>query len=210
MKHIKNLRTDYNKNELNIKDLSANPIDFFEEWMKDAVNQLVEPNAFVLSTVDLDGMPSSRVLLLRDVSSQGFSFFTNYNSQKANEIKANPRVCMNFFWPELERQVRISGFIETLNEKDSNDYFDSRPYDSQIGAWSSPQSKVIESRDILDKNVREFTQKFNAKVPRPPHWGGYLVKPQKIEFWQGRSSRLHDRFLYTYDTTNWKIERLAP
>jgi len=117
---------------------------------------------------------------------------------------------MNFFWPELERQVRISGFIETLNEKDSNDYFDSRPYDSQIGAWSSPQSKVIDSRDILDKNVREFTQKFNAKVPRPPHWGGYLVKPQKIEFWQGRSSRLHDRFLYTYDTTNWKIERLAP
>jgi pyridoxamine 5'-phosphate oxidase len=178
--------------------------------MTDALEQISEPNAFVLSTVNTEGKPSSRVLLLRDLDDKGFNFFTNYNSQKSQDIESNPYVCMNFFWYESERQVRVSGRIEKLPSESSEDYFNSRPYESKIGAWSSPQSSVIESREVLNKNVKDFSSQYTEDVPRPPHWGGYCIVPDKIEFWQGRSSRLHDRFVYSLEGEEWKIVRLAP
>lgn len=210
MKSIKNIRTDYVKNELNFDDLTVHPFDLFKSWMTDALEQISEPNAFVLSTVSTEGKPSSRVLLLRDLDDKGFNFFTNYNSQKSQDIESNPFVCMNFFWYELERQVRVSGRIEKLPSEASEDYFNSRPYESKIGAWSSPQSSVIESRKVLNKNVKDFSSQYTEDVPRPPHWGGYCIVPDKIEFWQGRSSRLHDRFVYSLEGEEWKIVRLAP
>ena len=210
MKSIKNIRTDYVKNELNFDDLTVHPFDLFKSWMTDALEQISEPNAFVLSTVNTEGKPSSRVLLLRDLDDKGFNFFTNYNSQKSQDIESNPFVCMNFFWYELERQVRVSGRIEKLPSESSEDYFNSRPYESKIGAWSSPQSSVIESRKVLNKNVKDFSSQYTEDVPRPPHWGGYCIVPDKIEFWQGRSSRLHDRFVYSLEGEEWKIVRLAP
>lgn len=210
MKSIKNIRTDYVKNELNFDDLTVHPFDLFKLWMTDALEQISEPNAFVLSTVNTEGKPSSRVLLLRDLDDKGFNFFTNYNSQKSQDIESNPFVCMNFFWYELERQVRVSGRIEKLPSEASEDYFNSRPYESKIGAWSSPQSSVIESRKVLNKNVKDFSSQYTEDVPRPPHWGGYCIVPDKIEFWQGRSSRLHDRFVYSLEGEEWKIVRLAP
>lgn len=210
MKSIKNIRTDYVKNELNFDDLTVHPFDLFKSWMTDALEQISEPNAFVLSTVNTEGKPSSRVLLLRDLDDKGFNFFTNYNSQKSQDIESNPFVCLNFFWYELERQVRVSGRIEKLPSEASEDYFNSRPYESKIGAWSSPQSSVIESRKVLNKNVKDFSSQYTEDVPRPPHWGGYCIVPDKIEFWQGRSSRLHDRFVYSLEGEEWKIVRLAP
>lgn len=210
MKSIKNIRTDYVKNELNFDDLTVHPFDLFKSWMTDALEQISEPNAFVLSTVNTEGKPSSRVLLLRDLDDKGFNFFTNYNSQKSQDIESNPFVCLNFFWYELERQVRVSGRIEKLPSEASEDYFNSRPYESKIGAWSSPQSSVIESRKVLNKNVKDFSSQYTEDVPRPPHWGGYCIVPDKIEFWQGRSSRLHDRFVYSIEGEEWKIVRLAP
>ena len=210
MKNIKHIRTDYQKSELKQDDLSKNPISFFKNWMDEAVQLSADANAFVLSTVDSNGIPSSRVLLLRDVSQSGFSFFTNYASRKAQEISDNNNVCMNFFWPEMERQIRVNGTITKLSEIESDDYFNSRPYESRIGAWSSPQSKVIDSREILENNVKTLKKKYPSQVPRPENWGGYLIQPHQIEFWQGRASRLHDRFLYTLENDNWKIERLAP
>jgi pyridoxamine 5'-phosphate oxidase len=210
MKSIKNIRTDYVKNELNFDDLTVHPFDLFKSWMTDALEQISEPNAFVLSTVNAEGKPSSRVLLLRDLDDKGFNFFTNYNSQKSQDIERNPHVCMNFFWYQSERQVRVSGRIEKLSSEASEDYFNSRPYESKIGAWSSPQSSVIESREVLNKNVKDFSSQYTEDVPRPPHWGGYCIVPDKIEFWQGRSSRLHDRFVYSLEGEEWKIVRLAP
>lgn len=210
MKSIKNIRTDYVKNELNFDDLTVHPFDLFKSWMTDALEHVSEPNAFVLSTVNAEGKPSSRVLLLRDLDDKGFNFFTNYNSQKSQDIESNPHVCMNFFWYESERQVRVSGRIEKLPSESSEDYFNSRPYESKIGAWSSPQSSVIESREVLNKNVKDFSSQYTEDVPRPPHWGGYCIVPDKIEFWQGRSSRLHDRFVYSLEGEEWKIVRLAP
>jgi pyridoxamine 5'-phosphate oxidase len=210
MKSIKNIRTDYVKNELNFDDLTVHPFDLFKSWMTDALEHVSEPNAFVLSTVNVEGKPSSRVLLLRDLDDKGFNFFTNYNSQKSQDIESNPHVCMNFFWYESERQVRVSGRIEKLSSESSEDYFSSRPYESKIGAWSSPQSSVIDSREVLNKNVKDFSSQYTEDVPRPPHWGGYCIVPDKIEFWQGRSSRLHDRFVYSLEGEEWKIVRLAP
>ena len=210
MKSIKNIRTDYVKNELNFDDLTVHPFDLFKSWMTDALEQISEPNAFVLSTVNTKGKPSSRVLLLRDLDDKGFNFFTNYNSQKSQDIESNPYVCMNFFWYESERQVRVSGRIEKLPSESSEDYFNSRPYESKIGACSSPQSSVIESREVLNKNVKDFSSQYTEDVPFPPHWGGYCIVPDKIEFWQGRSSRLHDRFVYSLEGEEWKIVRLAP
>jgi pyridoxamine 5'-phosphate oxidase len=141
---------------------------------------------------------------------KGFNFFTNYNSQKSQDIESNPHVCMNFFWYESERQVRISGQIEKLSSEASEDYFNSRPYESKIGAWSSPQSSVIDSREVLNKNVKDFSSQYADDVPRPPHWGGYRIVADRIEFWQGRSSRLHDRFVYSLEGEEWKKVRLAP
>jgi pyridoxamine 5'-phosphate oxidase len=164
-----------------------------------------------LATSSADGFPSARIVLLKGYDKNGFVFFTNYNSQKGQEIAVNPKACLLFFWKELERQVRIDGSIEKISAEESEIYFKSRPLGSRIGAWCSPQSSVIPDRSILDKNVAHFTKKFNEQeVPRPDHWGGYIVKPTAIEFWQGRSSRLHDRLRYSAKPEGWKLERLAP
>ena len=210
MKSIKDLRTDYQKSELNVKDLTEEPITLFQQWLSQAINYSNDANAFVLSTVNSNGVPSSRVLLLRDATEKGFSFFTNYSSRKSQEIEVNPNVCMNFFWPEMERQVRINGSISRLSEQESDDYFNSRPYESRIGAWCSPQSQVIESREVFENKIQELKKKYPNEVPRPENWGGYTIVPNEIEFWQGRASRLHDRFLYSKEGENWTINRLAP
>ena len=210
MKSIKDLRTDYQKSELNVKDLTEEPIILFQQWLTQAIAYSNDANAFVLSTVNSNGVPSSRVLLLRDATKKGFSFFTNYSSRKSQEIEVNPNVCMNFFWPEMERQVRINGSISRLSEQESDDYFISRPYESRIGAWCSPQSQVIESRDVLENKIQELKKKYPNEVPRPKNWGGFTILPNEIEFWQGRASRLHDRFLYSKEGENWTINRLAP
>lgn len=210
MKNIKDLRIDYRKSELDIQDLSDEPILLFQKWLSEVVNLSIDANAFVLSTVNSEGIPSSRVLLLKDVSENGFSFFTNYSSRKSKEIEKNPNVCMNFFWKNFERQVRVTGIISKLSDQESEEYFNSRPYESRIGAWCSPQSKVIESRDVLENKFEELKKKYPNEVPRPQNWGGYTISPTQIEFWQGRASRLHDRFLYSKEGENWRIERLAP
>ena len=210
MKSIKDLRTDYLKSELNVEDLAQEPVILFKKWLSQAISYSNDANAFVLSTVNSYGFPSSRVLLLRDVTQKGFSFFTNYSSRKSQEIEVNPNVCMNFFWPEMERQVRINGSINRLSEKESDDYFNSRPYESRIGAWSSPQSQVIKSREVLEKKIKELKKKYPNEVPRPENWGGYFIIPNEIEFWQGRASRLHARFLYKKEGESWMINRLAP
>ena len=210
MKSIKDLRTDYQKSELNVNDLTEEPITLFQQWINQAITYSNDANAFVLSTVNSNGVPSSRVLLLRDATKKGFSFFTNYSSRKSQEIELNPNVCMNFFWPEMERQVRINGSISRLSEQESDDYFNSRPYESRIGAWCSPQSQVIESREVLENKIQELKKKYPNEVPRPENWGGYTIVPNEIEFWQGRASRLHDRFLYSKEGENWTINRLAP
>lgn len=210
MKSIKDLRTDYQKSELNVKDLTEEPITLFQQWLSQAITYSNDANAFVLSTVNSNAVPSSRVLLLRDATEKGFSFFTNYSSRKSQEIEVNPNVCMNFFWPEMERQVRINGSISRLSEQESDDYFNSRPYESRIGAWCSPQSQVIESREVFENKIQELKKKYPNEVPRPENWGGYTIVPNEIEFWQGRASRLHDRFLYNKEGENWTINRLAP
>ena len=210
MKSIRDLRTDYQKSELNVKDLTEEPITLFQQWLSQAITYSNDANAFVLSTVNSNSVPSSRVLLLRDATEKGFSFFTNYSSRKSQEIEVNPNVCMNFFWPEMERQVRINGSISRLSEQKSDDYFNSRPYESRIGAWCSPQSQVIESREVLENKIQELKKKYPNEVPRPENWGGYTIVPNEIEFWQGRASRLHDRFLYNKEGENWTINRLAP
>ena len=210
MKSIKDLRTDYQKSELNVNDLTEEPIILFQQWLTQAITYSNDANAFVLSTVNSNGVPSSRVLLLRDATKKGFSFFTNYSSRKSQEIELNPNVCLNFFWPEMERQVRINGSISRLSEQESDDYFNSRPYESRIGAWCSPQSQVIESREVFENKIQELKKKYPNEVPRPENWGGYTIVPNEIEFWQGRASRLHDRFLYSKEGENWTINRLAP
>ena len=210
MKSIKDLRTDYQKSELNVNDLTLEPIILFQQWLTQAITYSNDANAFVLSTVNSNSVPSSRVLLLRDATKKGFSFFTNYSSRKSQEIEVNPNVCMNFFWPEMERQVRINGSISRLSEQESDDYFNSRPYESRIGAWCSPQSQVIESREVFENKIQELKKKYPNEVPRPENWGGYTIVPNEIEFWQGRASRLHDRFLYSKEGENWTINRLAP
>ena len=163
-----------------------------------------------LATVAKDGTPDARRVLLKDCSGKGFVFFTNYNSAKGRELSINPQACLVFFWKELERQVRITGKVEKVPAEASDTYFRSRPAGSRIGAWSSPQSEVIASRSVLKSNEEMFKEKFGNDIPRPEHWGGYTVKPETIEFWQGRPSRLHDRLLYTLENAEWKIERLAP
>lgn len=211
MSDIKDYRTDYGKQELNRKDLPENPIQLFKSWMQEAMDTLKkDANAFTLSTLGVDGFPSGRMVLLKEVREEGFVFFTNYNSQKSQDIEGNPKVALNFFWPALERQVRVQGVAEKILEVESDAYFKTRPYKSQVGAWASEQSSIIESRNEVVKRFALFAAKYLTNVPRPPHWGGYLVKPQKIEFWQGRSSRLHDRFSFTLAESKWNADRLAP
>ncbi|HEX8515705.1 MAG TPA: pyridoxamine 5'-phosphate oxidase [Bacteroidia bacterium] len=210
--YINTLRHDFSKQSLDEKDAHKNPVTQFYKWFHEAIDAKVnEPNAMSLSTVSSEGKPSSRILLLRNFNDEGFVFYTNYTSRKGEEIAQNPNASLLFFWPELERQVRISGELVRQSIEESDAYFKSRPRASKIGAWTSAQSRVIESRKVLDEEYIKLEMKYpGEEVPRPPHWGGYILKPETIEFWQGRPSRLHDRLLYTFEGENWKIERLAP
>lgn len=210
--NIQNLRQDYRAAELSEADIDKNPIAQFAKWFKDALDaKLYEPNVMTLATADLSGKPSSRILLLKGFDEDGFVFFTNYNSKKGKDLQENPQAAMQFFWPELERQVRIEGIVTKASAEASTAYFHSRPKGSQIGASASPQSTVIPDREILEERVKELTATYlEAEVPRPEHWGGYVLKPAHIEFWQGRPSRLHDRITYTSVNGVWTINRLAP
>jgi pyridoxamine 5'-phosphate oxidase len=214
MQHdIASIRKNYSQKKLTEKKAEADPIKQFSKWWKQAVAaEIDEVNAMTVATASHDGVPSARIMLLKGVDEKGFSFFTNYNSFKGQQLTENPKTCLVFFWKELERQVRITGLIEKLSDADNDAYFYSRPVESQIGALTSPQSQVIESRDWLDENYKKLKKEYKGKpVQRPSHWGGYLVKPVIIEFWQGRPGRLHDRLQYTLeDNGTWKMERLAP
>jgi len=209
---LKNLRLNYKKSAIDFKNLEDNPISFFLKWFDDALKvNKDEANACVLSTVSVENKPSSRVVLLKSVNEKGFTFFTNYKSDKSLDIQNNPNVSLNFYWPELERQVRITGIAEQISPKDSDEYFKNRPRESQMGAWLSHQSTSIGLYyDFMD-TLNKLESTFKGKdIERPLHWGGYCIIPSKIEFWQGRPSRLHDRLLYEFDENIWNKKRLAP
>jgi len=211
--NIADIRKDYRQQSFSENDALPDPFAQFEKWWKEALDSHIdEVNAMTLATASADGMPDARIVLLKGFDTQGFTFFTNYNSTKGNELLENPRASLVFFWKELERQVRISGLVVMVSAAESDAYFNSRPEGSRIGAWASPQSQVIESREWLQEREKTYAKDFSGKpLKRPAHWGGYRVKPVTIEFWQGRPSRLHDRLQYTLEGNNqWKIERLAP
>jgi pyridoxamine 5'-phosphate oxidase len=210
---IQNLRQDYTAATLSEKDTKADPINQFEQWFNDALAaKLHEPNAMTLATASPSGKPSARIVLMKGFNQHGFIFYTNYLSRKGKEITKNPQGAITFFWGELQRQVRIEGTIEKLSKEDSERYFHSRPKGSQIGAVVSPQSQEIEGRDELEKKWNQLEAEYADKdVPKPSFWGGYILNPQLIEFWQGRTSRLHDRILFKkVDKKSWKKVRLAP
>ncbi|MEQ8924922.1 MAG: pyridoxamine 5'-phosphate oxidase [Fulvivirga sp.] len=211
-KDISSIRKDYTKLSLDVNDVDKNPINTFNKWFDEALkSEVLEPNAMSLATVDKNGIPANRIVLLKEVD-KGFVFYTNYQSDKGRELEHNPVASINFFWPELERQVRIQGYVEKVSEEMSTKYFQSRPKESQIGAWTSPQSSAIKNRAILEQREAELIKKFekDSVLPKPKQWGGYRVNPFHIEFWQGRPSRLHDRISYTLIDNKWKINRLAP
>ena len=211
--NIADIRKDYRLEALD-EDIAGNdPLAFFQTWFKEAEKaRITEINAMTLATVDAKSMPHARTVLLKGLDGEGFVFFTNYDSAKGQEISANPHAALVFFWKELERQVRIEGYIEKLLPEESDNYFKSRPESSRIGAWASPQSRKIADRNILDLNYAKYEEEFsNIDIPRPPHWGGYRIMPHHIEFWQGRTSRMHDRILFTKNATgSWDKSRLAP
>lgn len=210
---LQNLRQDYTAASLSEKDSSADPIQQFDNWFNQAVEaKVLEPNAMTLSTATKDGLPSARIVLLKGYDKEGFSFYTNYLSRKGKEIARNPHGALTFFWGELERQVRVEGIIEKLSKEQSEAYFHSRPKGSQIGAVVSPQSQEVGSRGELDGKMVKMENEYKDKeIPKPAHWGGYILKPRVIEFWQGRSSRMHDRIVYKkIDNKTWKKVRLAP
>ncbi len=209
---IKHLRKEYSTSTLLEGTLEQNPFFQFRKWFDNAIDaSLEEPHAMTLSTVSLKGRPSSRIVLLRGFDERGFDFFTNYQSKKSGESEGNPFVALNFFWQQIERQVRIEGKIEKLSTTESDEYFMSRPRESQIGAWASAQSEEIEGRADLEEQVNKYTLKFEGlPIPRPTHWGGFRVVPDYFEFWQGRPSRLHDRISYRLKEGFWELKRLNP
>lgn len=211
-KEVADLRKDYRLASLDEGDVAKDPIQQFDRWWHEATSgQVEEPNAMTLATCTPDGYPSARIVLLKSFDAEGFVFFTNYESRKGQEMAANPNVSLLFFWQELERQVRIDGTVGKVPASMSDEYYNSRPAGSRIGAIASPQSRVIPGRSFLEESVRIVAEKYVLQDPvRPSYWGGYIVKPVRMEFWQGRSSRLHDRILYTVQEGGWKIERLAP
>ena len=210
--HLQDIRKEYTKETLEKELLEDQPIKQFNKWLQQALqSEVPEPTAMTIATNGKDGFPSSRVVLLKGIEDERLVFFTNYESQKGKELALIPKVSALFFWPELQRQIRVVGTVEKTSANYSNDYFYSRPIDSQIGAIASPQSSVIDSRDVIEEKVVELKSNKSANVTRPEHWGGYFIVPNYFEFWQGRPSRLHDRFAYTKVSENdWKIERLAP
>jgi pyridoxamine 5'-phosphate oxidase len=213
MHGLQEMRKEYTKASLDTATVSKNPISQFESWLSEAINsQALEPTAMTLSTVTEEGCPSARIVLLKGIEKNQFIFYTNYQSQKGIEILKNPACAVTFFWPELERQVRIEGVASKIDEAASQLYFNSRPRGSQIGAWASPQSALIDNRLLLEKRVNELEKKFsgNAAIPKPKQWGGYAIEPHEIEFWQGRESRLHDRIVYYRSKDGWVVHRLAP
>ena len=211
MTNIAHLRKEYKLHSLDENAVASNPITQFRIWFNEALEtDILEPNAMFLATVSKEGQPSGRIVLLKDIEENGFVFYTNYQSRKAEQISENQRVSLTFFWADLERQVRIEGTTHKVSEAKSSEYFLSRPHGSQIGAWASPQSKKVtkkELEDLFAKYEKEFSQK---PMEKPPHWGGYLVVPHYVEFWQGRPSRMHDRICYQLENEGWAIQRIAP
>ena len=205
------LRRDYELKTLDESHVDRDPLKQFGVWMVEAIHaQVPEPTAMTLATADAKGRPSARIVLLKGVDPRGFVFFTNYKSRKGRDIDANPHAALTFLWKELERQVRIEGRVEKVAPEESSAYYNTRPLGARIGAWASPQSDVIESRSWLEARWANLSEEYGEKPERPPHWGGYRVMPEQIEFWQGRRSRLHDRIAYTRDGKAWKLARLAP
>lgn len=214
MDSIKNIRTDYTKGEMTLESTDANPVDQLKKWMNEAKDAgALESNAFCLTTLNLDGCPTGRIVLARGMDERGLEFYTNRNSNKGEEMKANDRVGATFFWPEVERQVRVVGKVVLVSDEESDNYFNSRPRDSRVGAWASSQSQPMNRREELNSALKEAVKRFEGMdlVPRPPHWGGYRIEIQEYEFWQGRASRLHDRIKYTKGTSgSWERVLLQP
>lgn len=209
--NIAEIRREYRLAELDEETAGDNPLVFFSQWFAEAqTSEITESNAMVLATVDAQQKPHARVVLLKGLDDKGFVFYTNYNSAKGQDLAANPNAALTFFWKELERQVRIEGMIEQISAEESDVYFNSRPEGSRIGAWSSPQSQVISGREVLEQQYAQYLKQFSGDIPRPAHWGGYRVVPEMIEFWQGRSSRLHDRIVFKKQGDGWAKYRLAP
>jgi pyridoxamine 5'-phosphate oxidase len=209
--NVAELRQEYMRAGLSEKDADPDPLRLFSVWLEDAVKAgLPLPNAMTLATVTPEGAPDARIVLLKGLERGGFAFYTNYTSRKARQLEARPAACLVFQWSELERQVRIEGDVQKVSAAESDAYFASRPLGARLSAWASEQSAAVASRRVLESSMEEARRRHGDQPPRPPHWGGYRVIAQRLEFWQGRADRLHDRLLYTRDRAGWKIERLAP